>query len=190
LPVNPEEGPPVILYQGTLNQGRGLERMITAMPFIPVVKLIIAGDGPLRRSLMTLAASLDLNERIQFTGMLPPEKLQEITRSASVGISIEEPLGLSYISCLPNKLFDYIQAGVPVLVSGFPEMRAIVEQYQIGMVLEDRAPEKMASILNFMLHDPVKRRVWKENLARAAEELCWERESVKLKRIIDLELFS
>lgn len=189
LPSVAADVPPAILYQGTLNKGRGLEGMIRVMPFIPDAKLIIAGDGPCRKNLMDLTASLNLQDRVQFTGMIDPKRLREITFSGSVGISIEEPLGLSYISALPNKLFDYIQARIPVLVSGFPEMRSVVEQYQIGMILEERTPEKLVSVLNIMLYDQVKRIAWKKNLTRAAEELCWDKESEKLKRIIDFELF-
>lgn len=170
----------LILYQGSVNVGRGLELMIRAMKLLPHMRLVIAGNGPELMKLKQLAYTCEVDNQVEFTGLLVPEELRELTVKASVGISLEEATGLSYISALPNKVFDYIQAGVPVLVSDLPEMKALVNKYNAGMILEERTPENLAFTLNLMLHDKVKRAEWKKNLAIAAGELCWENEEPKL----------
>ncbi len=176
---------PYIIYQGSVNIGRGLELMFNALKIDPCLHLVIAGDGPELINLKGKAEILNIKKQVKFLGRLLPKELKEWTSGASLGISIEEPLGISYISALPNKLFDYIQAGIPALVSDFPEMGGIVAQYGIGMILKERNPVNLARILQMMITDVVLRETWKANLTIAAEELCWEKESQKLR-----ELFS
>ena len=124
----------LILYQGSLNMGRGLELAIQSMQYMENTRLIIVGTGDLEKVLKGLADSLALAEVIQFTGRIHPELLWHYTLQADLGISLEEDLGLNYRFALPNKLFDYIQAHVPVLVSDLPEMAALVRDYGIGRV--------------------------------------------------------
>jgi hypothetical protein len=107
--------------------------------------------------------------------------LHEVTCQADLGISLEEDLGLNYRFALPNKLFDYIQAGVPVLVSNLPEMRHIVEHYQIGDISETHQRKELAELMKSALFDQAKRLVWKQNLTKAAKELCWENEEKVLQ---------
>jgi glycosyltransferase involved in cell wall biosynthesis len=175
----------VIIYQGSVNIGRGLELVLQAMTLLNNSQLIIAGDGPELKKVKELSASLQLCDRVRFTGNLIPADLRQITKTAAVGISIEEAMGQSYNAALPNKLFDYIQTSVPVLVSDLPEMKAIVEQYQVGMILEERTPECLAAVLNTMLYDVEKRKFWKVKLRVAREELCWDKEELKLRELFE-----
>lgn len=165
-----------IIYQGALNRGRGLESMITAMKYLEGFELKIFGDGNIRERLEEITNELGLGDRVEFLGRVPFQELKGITRQASLGISLEEDTGLNYRFALPNKLFDYIQAGIPVLVSDVPEMKKVVEQYQIGRVLVDRDPHKLAGVVTEMMKSDEQRAEWKKNLRKAAEELCWERE--------------
>jgi glycosyltransferase involved in cell wall biosynthesis len=171
----PEQERPVIIYQGALNMGRGLEQAIRAMQFIPEADLVIAGGGDKEKELRQLAAELRLNN-VTFPGRLPFEELAPLTRRASLGISIEEDLGLNYRYALPNKLFDYIQAGIPVVVSNLPEMHRIVETYSIGLIAESHDPAYLAGIFRRGLFDNELRRSWEPGLETAARELTWENE--------------
>jgi len=100
-----------------------------------------------------------------------------------LGISLEEDLGLNYRFALPNKLFDYIQAGVPVLVSNLPEMRRIVDHYQIGAIADTHQRKELAEIMKTALFDQNRRTIWKQNLVKAAKELCWENEEKILRQV-------
>ena len=173
----------IILYQGALNVGRGLEYAIKAMQHLDNARLLIAGDGDITTPLKQLVADLQLADRVTFLGRIPLEEMKYITAQANLGLSIEEDLGLNYRYALPNKLFDYIQQQVPVLVSNLPEMKKIVAQYQIGMILESHDPEQMARQFHEALFNLDLRHTWIDNLPKAAEELCWEKEENILKEI-------
>lgn len=173
----------IILYQGALNMGRGIESAIRAMPFVEGAALWLVGDGDLTAQLKQLVGDLQLEGKVKFLGKLPLSRLSEVTRQADLGISLEEDLGLNYRFSLPNKLFDYIQAGVPVLVSNLPEMRRIVEHYEIGAIAETHQRKELAEVITSVLADSQKNALWKENLQRAAQELCWENEESVLRGI-------
>jgi glycosyltransferase involved in cell wall biosynthesis len=166
----------IIIYQGSLNMGRGLELAIRAMQYTEDSRLIIAGTGDVEKELMELTKSLALNEKVRFIGRISPEELKQYTAQADLGISLEEKLGLNYYYALPNKLFDYIQARIPILVSDLPEMASIVHHYGVGKVNHTHDPFELALVFTDMLTDNNKRQVWQSNLEKAAKELCWENE--------------
>jgi glycosyltransferase involved in cell wall biosynthesis len=173
----------VIIYQGSLNPGRGIESMILAIKHLEKYRFLVFGDGPLRGKLEKLVRDNSLADRIRFMGRIPFNKLQSYTGQASLGISLEENLGSNYYYSLPNKLFDYIQARIPVLVSDLPEMKKIVRKYNIGIVTDTHDPVALAGIIKQMMEDNEQRMTWKQNLQIAAEELCWENEKGKLIEI-------
>jgi glycosyltransferase involved in cell wall biosynthesis len=170
------EKPKIILYQGALNLGRGIEAAIRAMLYLEGAELWLAGDGDITQQLKQMVVELKLEEKVKFLGRLPISQLHEVTSRADLGISLEEDLGLNYRFALPNKLFDYIQAGVPVLVSNLPEMKRVVEHYQVGLIAETHQRKELASLFHLALFDEVKRQCWIKNLPHAAAELCWENE--------------
>jgi glycosyltransferase involved in cell wall biosynthesis len=169
--------PPVILYQGSVNVGRGIDLAIRSMQHLDGVVLHIAGTGDVMDEMRRLAHHLGLEDRVVFLGRLPFDELATITRTASIGISLEESLGLNYQFALPNKLFDYIHAGVPVLVSDLPAMRDLVTEHGVGEVLSSRQPELLAQQLRRMLSGE-QQQLWRANCATAAKKLNW-REEVK-----------
>ena len=170
----------LLIYQGALNMGRGLENAIRAMQFLENTSLLIAGSGYYENVLRELTQSLKLHEKVRFLGRIRPEKLIHYTAQADLGISLEEHKGLNYYYALPNKLFDYIQAQIPVLVSDMPEMVAIVKNYGVGRIVNSVNPKELAEVFNEMLNDESMKKQWKINLAKAAMELCWENEEQKL----------
>ena len=179
--VTPENN--TILYQGSVNMGRGIELMLETMKYLKDTTLIIAGDGYLLPNIKNLARLYKINDKVVFTGRLTPVALRNITATVSLGLSLEENLGLNYYYALPNKLFDYIQARVPVLVSNLPEMKEIVTTYGIGDVVMDRSPEAVAMQIKNMLLQNKQQNPWNNNLEKAASELIWENESKLLIEI-------
>ncbi len=170
----------IILYQGSVNIGRGLELMIEAVNFLTNIKFVIIGDGDIKKQLADLVTKKGVEGKVIFLGRITPDNLASYTIQADIGISLEENLGLNYYYALPNKLFDYIQANIPVLVSDFPEMGTLVKKYDIGETTLVRKPEALAKIIKSMLNDKSKMKMWKENTKKTAAELCWENEEKKL----------
>lgn len=173
----------IIIYQGALNMGRGLEYAIQAMRFVNGAQLWLVGSGDLDEYLQLLSRQLGLQFKVRFFGKIPFQNLSEITTQADLGLSIEEDLGLNYRFALPNKLFDYIQHKIPVLVSPLPEMSKVVSTYEIGQILESRDPEKMATQITEMLTNETLRNRYLKNLNQASSELCWENEVAVLEHI-------
>ncbi|MEN8118532.1 MAG: glycosyltransferase, partial [Bacteroidota bacterium] len=178
-----DNGEKIILYQGAVNIGRGLQQAILAMHHVNGAKLIIAGSGDIKSQLEELVQKENLKTIVEFTGRLSIEQLSELTPRADLGLSIEEDLGLNYRYALPNKLFDYIHAQVPVLVTNLPEMAAIVKKYRVGTITGSLEPKELAQSINNALNDESERKVWKKNLKTAAAELTWEKEEKVIEEI-------
>jgi len=170
------QGKSIIIYQGALNVGRGLELMIQAMQYLEDAVFVVAGSGDIEAELKQLTEEKGLSERIIFKGRLLPDELAALTMSSDIGISLEEDLGLNYRYALPNKLFDYIQCRIPVLCSALPEMSRIVETYGVGIATREKNPKKLAGIMKYMLEERSSG-AWMDALDRASGELCWENES-------------
>ncbi len=184
-PARSEKNEKTVLYQGAINVHRGLEQAILAMKYLNHARLLIAGDGDIRVQLEKLVQQEKLENKVEFLGRLPISELAKITPTADLGLSVEEDVGLNYRFALPNKLFDYIQAEVPVLVTNLPEMAAIVTRYRIGEIAGSLEPEKLAAKINLALFDEAKRQKWKDNLKVAASELTWENEEKRLILIFE-----
>jgi glycosyltransferase involved in cell wall biosynthesis len=174
----------IILYQGAVNVDRGLEEAIRAMKYIrEKAYLVIIGTGDILDQLKSIAKEEGVSDKVIFTGPIPFEDLYEYTLMADIGLSIEKDVSLNYHFCLPNKFLDYIQARVPVLVSPLPEMKAIVEKYGIGEMIDNHDPQYLAYKFDSLLSNGKKSSLFLENLQRAATELCWENEEKELMNI-------
>ena len=150
------------------------------MNHIDNAKLVIIGDGDITGKLKRMADKPALRNKVQFIPRMPYDELVSYTIQADLGITLEEKIGLNYYYALPNKLFDYIQARIPVLVSDFPEMARIVKDYGIGRAVSVFDPLQLASIIREMIEDKNQTKIWKQNLEKAARKLCWEQEEDKL----------
>ncbi len=170
---------PTLIYQGALNKGRGLELAIEVINNLPCYYLMIVGTGDLEVKLRKRVIELNLIDRVEFRGRVPYEKLHDLTSKAWIGLSLEEDLGLSYRYALPNKLFDYIKAQIPVLVSDLPEMANIVERYDIGLVAYSREPRELANMIADFFENKERREKTFDNLLVANNQLIWENEKSK-----------
>jgi len=179
LGIGPEQK--IILYQGAVNVDRGLEEAIAAMEHIRNdAVLLILGTGDIFKLLKELVVKKELRSKVLLPGAIPLENLHSYTLLGDIGLSIEKNVCINYFYALPNKFMDYIQANVPVLISPFPEMKAIVDQYQIGEFIENHDPVTLASHFDRMLDDKVRLDLYRNNLIRAANDLCWENEEKTL----------
>ncbi len=138
----PQKNPKILLYQGVLNEGRGLEFAIEAMQQLEGVQLWLAGEGDLSDQLRRLVDQLQLQEKVRFLGYLPPKELAKVTPQAFLGLNLLENKGLSYYYSLANKCFDYIQAGVPSIQMNFPEYTRLNETYETFVLLDTLSCEK------------------------------------------------
>jgi glycosyltransferase involved in cell wall biosynthesis len=179
LPFSTEDKK-IILYQGAINIGRGLEIMIETMQYLPNYIFVIIGTGDTIHQLKKKVTHKNLGNSIFFLGKIAPKELHEITPLADLGISIEEDLGLNYRFALPNKIFDYIQAEIPILVSNLPEMKQIVLKYKVGEIVLERTPQKLANQIKELT-----KKDFSTELKVAKKTLIWENQEEKLLKIFE-----
>lgn len=176
----------IILYQGAVNMDRGLEEAIQAMRFVKSkAVLMIIGTGDVIEKLKQLVTDLDLSGKVIFTGQIPFQHLHSYSLMADIGLSIEKDVSLNYHYCLPNKFLDYIQAGVPVIISPMPEMQTIVEKYNIGEIITSHEPLYLADMMDEMLENTGKLAIFRENIKKASIDLCWEKEETEVFKIFE-----
>ena len=180
LPLPVPEGKKIILYQGALNTGRGLEWVIDAMPLVENAVLYIIGDGDIREELQARVKRLQLTDRVMFHGKAEATELHKYTPSASIGLCLLENRGMSYYYALPNRIFDYMHAGVPVLASPFPEIKSIVETHKTGILTSDYSAQALALTINQMLINPYPT----QHLRTISAEFCWEKEELKILELL------
>lgn len=177
------EGLKVLIYQGAVNRGRGLEMIINAMKYLPEAMLFVVGEGEEEEVLEKLVLRTSLYNRVIFYGRVRFEELKFLTMQADLGLSAEEDICLNYRYSLPNKLFDYIHAGIPVLVSGVQEMRNLVFERKIGQIIADHSAENLAAQIREMLSDDEMVKQWRANALAAAKEYTWCKEKKNLIEI-------
>ncbi|MCC6384087.1 MAG: glycosyltransferase [Bacteroidia bacterium] len=180
----------ILILQGAgINIDRGAEELIQALQFLDQIVLLIVGGGDVIPQLKQMVKEMQLEQKVIFKEKMPFEKMMEYTRIADAGLTLDKDTNLNYRFSLPNKLFDYIHAGIPVLASSVPEVKRIVEEFDIGVLIENHNPEHIAERIRYLLSDPGQIERWKNNLKYASLKLSWSVEEKKLL-IILYEIFS
>lgn len=169
----------IILYQGAVNKGRGLDKLAEAMK-ITDGELRICGDGNFMNQLKEVIQQNGLMEKIKLFGMLPPAELRLNSAEAYIAVNPFERQGMNQYLSLSNKFFDYIQAGLPQVTMNYPEYRNINNQWEVAVLIDDLNPETIAVALNNLLSNDVLYNRLKQNCMKARETLNWQAEQQKL----------
>jgi len=170
----------IILYQGALNIGRGVEHVIRAMEFINNAIFIIIGDGDITNKLKNIVKNKSLEGKVYFVGQISFNSLFAYTKKADIGIVLQEDLSLSYRYVLPNRLFDYIHSALPIITSDLPEIRKIISENEVGLFVSDLMPINLAEKIKLLINNTEKRKQIITNLKSIKEKYCWEKEEKKL----------
>ena len=178
---------PYILYQGALNEGRGIEQLLPAMKQVEV-PLVICGEGNFSAKARELVKELGLQDKVLFRGMIEPSALPAYTYHAVTGINLGDGTGLNNYLSLNNKFFDYIHACLPQVAMDFPEFRKINEQYEVALLVPELDEQLIANAINTLLADKSVHEKLKANCERARLVLNWQNEEKKLLKFYN-ELF-
>lgn len=181
LKINPNNR--IIILQGSgINQDRGGEEAVLAMKYVSRAVLLIVGGGDALPLLKKMVEEHQLQNKVLFIPRQTRKKLYAYTKLADIGLSLDKDSNLNYHFSLPNKIFDYIQCGTPVLASNLPEISRIINTYKIGQTIDEVCVESISSAINKMLDSNYKENHI-ENLNKAASELIWETDAAKIRNL-------
>ena len=179
LGIKPEDL--ILIFQGSgLNIDRGGEELIDAISITPGVTLVVVGSGDILDVMKQKVMENNISDRVIFIPKLSWENMMRYTKGADVGISIDKDTNLNYYFSLPNKLFEYISAGLAVITSALPEVKKMVEDNRCGIVLNTSSPEEISRSIKILRDDRQLLYDLKKNSRIASEKINWENESKKI----------
>jgi glycosyltransferase involved in cell wall biosynthesis len=189
LPSRAELGLPedrfILVLQGSgINVQRGGEEAVLAMRELPNALLLVIGGGDAWPVLEQLVKEHDLGPRVRLMPRMPYERMMAYTRNADLGLSLDKDTNLNYRYSLPNKLFDYFRAGIPVLVTDLPEVAAVVRGHGAGVVIPRAEPGLIAAEVRALQAHPEALRALREKAIFAAASLDGAREMDALKAFL------
>lgn len=165
----------MLIIQGSgLNIERGIEEAIMAMEHIENAVLFLVGDGDVIPKAKELVDNLRLASKVRFVGRIPYSELMRYTASADLGLALDKPTSLNYQLALPNKVFDYIQASVPIVSGPLIEIERLIKKYECGIVIEKIEIELLVKELNSLLIDGQRLAQLKNNCQKAAQIENWD----------------
>lgn len=175
---------PLLIYQGVVHHGRGLEPFFHAMLLMPDIHLAVMGDGPAMSELQRRSAQIGVADRVHWLGSVPYDELHAYTCGADLGLCLIEPLSLSYEYALPNKLFEYMNARIPSIVTDLPAMRLHLENHKVGgLVRRTLDAEEIASVTRSLLTSQMAEAM--KEACEAIRELSYERQVTDICTVIE-----
>ena len=176
---------PIALMQGAyMDRDRGAAQAVAALPLMKGVRLVLVGAGIEWDEAKAQMDAPHLQGRLHCIPKLPFEKLRRLTASADVGLTLDQAGHGNYEMSLPNKLFDFMHAGLPVLATARKEVAAIVKAHGLGVVVEDSTPDTIAAAVEGVLKRP--KSAWSDDLAKACESFHWGVDEPKILRALDI----
>lgn len=178
----------LVLIQGAgINVDRGAEEAVESMRYLDGVKLLIIGGGDVMPILKGMVKEFQLQDKVIFMEKKMPKELPSYTAMADLGLSLDKDTNLNYRFSLPNKIFDYISCGVPVLSSQLPEVLRIVDGYELGLTVSSHNPHEIANAIAKARDNNLKVSL-ADKMIFASKSLCWETESITLAEIWNKKL--
>ncbi|MEO6133305.1 MAG: glycosyltransferase [Saprospiraceae bacterium] len=176
----------ILLYQGALNVGRGLQECIKAVSKLQEWEFWLAGEGDITEQLKALTKQLGLEQKVKFLGWVHPDDLPSLMHEAKLGINMREKGSLNDYYSLPNKFFDCIHAGLPSINMNYPEYKSVNEKYPCSILLDEVSVEFIVSSIQHLDHHPEELEIMSAACIEAAKEFTWKKESEKLRDYYNL----
>lgn len=174
----------LILQGAGINIDRGAEELVDAMLYLDNVVLFIVGNGDVVPELKKRVKLKNLGNKIIFKGKCSPDELKKITMSCHLGLSLDKDTNPNYKFSLPNKLFDYIHAEIPIVSSNIIEIKKIINEYKVGLIVEEVTPTTIVEKVKYLLANPKIYNELCENCTKAKKQLNAQIEQEKFKKII------
>lgn len=180
---NIPENKKIVLYQGGMQEGRGLFKLLDAFKNVENAMLIMIGDGKERQNLIDYHYKIDIIDKVIFIDRVPYHQLRSYTKSADIGIQFLENTNFNHYSASSNKLFEYLMAHVPVVASDLPEIKRVIEEECVGLIVEEGNTAQLTKAIQALIDNDELRENLKNNTARAKQKYNWENEKQVLNNI-------
>ncbi|MCR1951283.1 glycosyltransferase [Clostridium sp. DSM 100503] len=180
---------PILLYQGGIQVGRGLDKIVESIDKFNDGITVFIGDGKLKSEIMKMVEERNLNEKVRFLNKVPVDELKYYTANAYLGFQVLNNVCFNHYSACSNKLFEYMMSKVPIIACDFPEIKRIVKEEQIGIVIDSHNPNEIAEAVNTLLENKELHAMFKENCVEAREKYNWNNEKEKFVKIYDSLLY-
>lgn len=176
---------PILLYQGGIQVGRGLDKIVEAIDKFDDGITVFIGDGKLKPEIMKMVDDSNLNNKVRFLNKVPAEELKYYTANAYLGFQVLNNVCFNHYSACSNKLFEYMMSKVPIVACNFPEIKRVVQEEQIGIVINSHDPNEIAEAVNTLLRDKSLHKMFSENCEKAREKYNWDIEKGNFVKIYD-----
>ncbi len=170
----------LVLYQGGFAPNRGLVELVLAMHELDDAILVMMGWGRLEDDLRELVGAQRLHDRVRILGPVHRDQLQLWTAGADIGVIPYQPVGLNNTFATPNKLFEYMSAGIPIVATRLPEITRIVDGHAIGVTFERVTPREIAAAVRRLLTDPAERAAMRRRATVVRDQYTWEHQAERL----------
>jgi len=183
--LNINDTVPIIVHVGIYSKSRGGQKLISATPILNHGVVVFLGwsAGKEEGELQDLVKQMKLDEKVFFVPPVAPEQVVGYISSAQVGVVLFRNVSLNHYYVTPNKLWECMSAGLPVVSSNFPALKSIVEGYHFGKTCNPEDPEDIAAAINWVLADKKRYNEMRRNALKAAKIFNWENESKKLLEV-------
>lgn len=175
----------IVLYQGIIVKGRGIDTYLRALVKMENLYLVILGGGEHLEFYESLSSEMKISDRVIFAGKIPQDEILNYTAAAFAGLSVIDNISMNNYYALPNKLFEYVMSGLPVIVNNLPQMKKIVDDYNIGEVIKDVDEDEIIAVLKNWIEDKDVYALKKTNCKKASLELNWENEFNKIYHLFE-----
>ncbi|MBP7076001.1 MAG: glycosyltransferase family 4 protein [Bacteroidales bacterium] len=176
----------ILLYQGVMNQGRGLIEMIQAQKHTNSnIKFVLMGDGPMKSELQKLVIDLNLQDKIIFIDRVNPTVLLQYTRGADAGIVLQDVnKNMSKKLGIANKFFEYMHAGIPFVATDAPENRIVFDKFELCTLVDPKHDiNEIADAINDLFENNLE--IYKRNAFEASKVYNWDKQEDIIKSIVN-----
>lgn len=177
---------PILLYQGGLQPGRGIEKIIEAIPGFKKGITVIIGNGKSKAEIVKLIESIGVQNKVRFIDTVSSEDLLYYTQHAYLGFQVLQNTCFNHYSALSNKLLEYTMMEVPVIASDFPEMLKVVNEERVGICIDTSNVNNIVNAVNYLIDNEGQYKTLKRNCKQAKLKYNWNNEKKKFCNIYKL----
>jgi glycosyltransferase involved in cell wall biosynthesis len=169
-----------VIFQGIFKPGRALQTILESISLISCVHLDLLGFGEMEQQLKDMTERFHLNDRISFKGKIDWMDILQETQKARAGLVLFEPTSINYTYAAPNKFFEYVMSGTPLIASDIPTFREFNESFEVALLVRADSPRDIARAIQIMVTDEERWNHFHSNCLKARKQWNWENQHDKL----------